>query len=61
MVRAMKEMDKSTREGLFKFIRLLFRSNLRLLLENIQEESGKITAAPLKKWSLEKKKEEETE
>ena len=58
MIRAMKEMDKSTREGLFKFIRLLFRSNLRLLLENIQEESEKITAAPLKKWGLEKKTEE---
>ncbi|WP_418725505.1 Mbeg1-like protein [Dysosmobacter sp.] len=41
MVRAMKDLDKETRDGLLKFMGLLFRSNLLLTLEGIQEESGK--------------------
>jgi hypothetical protein len=41
MVRAMKDLDKETRDGLLKFMGLLFRSNLLLTLEGIQEESEK--------------------
>ena len=41
MVRAMKDLDKETRDGLLKFMGLLFRSNLRLTLEGIQEETEK--------------------
>ena len=41
MVKAMKDLDKETREGLWKFVGLLFRSNLRMTLEGIQEE-GKL-------------------
>lgn len=58
MVRAMQELDKKTRDGLFDFFRLLFKGNLRLMLEGIQEESEK-KSGPLKKWSLKKKMEEE--
>lgn len=41
MVRAMKDLDKETRDGLLQFMGLLFRSNLRLTLEGIQEETEK--------------------
>lgn len=41
MVRAMKDLDKGTRDGLLQFMGLLFRSNLRLTLEGIQEETEK--------------------
>lgn len=41
MVRAMKDLDKETRDGLLKFMGILFRSNLRLTLEGIQEETEK--------------------
>lgn len=41
MVRAMKDLDKETRDGLLDFMGLLFRSNLRLTLEGIQEETEK--------------------
>jgi hypothetical protein len=37
----MKDLDKETREGLWDFVRLLFKSNLRMTLEGIQEESEK--------------------
>ena len=38
MVKAMKELDKETREGLLALIRLLFMSNFRMILEDIQSE-----------------------
>lgn len=41
MIRAMKNLDKPTRDGLISFMGLLFRSNFRMVLEGIQEETGK--------------------
>ncbi len=41
MVKAMKDLDKETREGLLDFVGLLFKSNLLMTLEGIQEESEK--------------------
>lgn len=41
MVRAMKDLDRETREGLIDFVGLLFKSNLRMTLEGIQEETEK--------------------
>ena len=49
MVKATKELDKETREGLLKFMGLLFKGNLRLTLEGIQEDAEKKTAK-LKLW-----------
>jgi len=49
MVKAMKNLDKDTREGLLKFMGLLFKGNLRMTLEGIQEETEKKTAE-LKRW-----------
>lgn len=40
MVKAMKDLDRETREGLWDFLGLLFRSNFRMVLEGIQEETG---------------------
>ena len=40
MVKAMKNLDKETREGLWNFLSILFKSNLRMVLEGIQEETG---------------------
>jgi hypothetical protein len=57
MVRAMKDLDKETRDGLLDFVRILFMSNLKLTLEGIQEESEKKKG--VLHWSLKKKKEEE--
>lgn len=54
MVKAMKDMDKETREGLWDFVGLLFKSNLRMTLEGIQEETEKKTP---KRWSRKKKEE----
>ena len=45
MVKAMKDLDKETREGLLGFIKILFKSNFRLVLEGIQEETEKKSAA----------------
>jgi len=56
MVKAMKELDKETREGLLKFVGILFKSNLRMVLEGIQEETEK-KAAEIKRR---KKKKAET-
>ena len=39
MVKAMKDLDRETRDGLLDFMRLLFMSNVRLTMEGIQEES----------------------
>lgn len=47
MVQAAKGMDKDTREALFYAIRLLFRSNLKVKLEDWQQESEKKSR---KKW-----------
>ena len=41
MVKAMKDLDKETRDGLLDFVRMRFMSNLRLTLEGIQEENEK--------------------
>ena len=41
MVKAMKNLDKETRDGLWNFMGLLFKSNLRMTLEGIQEETEK--------------------
>ena len=55
MVKAMKDMEKDTRDALFYAIRLLFRSNLKVLLEEWQQENEK---KPKKKWVLKKKENE---
>ena len=41
MVKAMTHLDKETREGLLNFAAILFKSNFRLVLEGIQEETEK--------------------
>lgn len=51
MVKAMKGLDKETREGLLKFIHMLFLSNARMVLEGIQEETEKTA----RRWGLKKK------
>jgi len=56
MVKAMKDLDKDTREGLLEFMGLLFKGNLRLTLEGIQEETEKKTAE-LKRWSRKRSEE----
>ena len=56
MVKAMKDLDKETREGLLNFVGLLFKSNLLMTLEGIQEETEKRRAVRKK---AAKKKEEE--
>ena len=45
MVKAMKDLDKETRDGLLNFMKILFKSNARLVLEGIQEEAEKKTSA----------------
>ena len=54
MVRAMKDLDKETREGLLKFTHMLFMSNARMVLEGIQEETEKTA----RRWGLKKKTED---
>lgn len=56
MVKAMKDMEKDTRDALFYAIGLLFRSNFKVTLEDWQQENEKKAK---KKWTL-KKKEEHT-
>lgn len=56
MVKAMKDLDKETRDGLLDFVGLLFKSNLLMTLEGIQEETEKRRAVRKK---AAKKKEEE--
>ena len=41
MVKAAKGLDKETRDGLWEFLAILFKSNLRMVLEGIQEETEK--------------------
>ena len=56
MVMAMKDLDKETRDGLWEFLAILFKSNLRMVLEGIQEETEKKRSG---KRRLVKKKEKE--
>lgn len=44
MIKAMKDLDKETREGLWKFLGILFKSNLRMVLEGIYEETERKAA-----------------
>lgn len=41
MIRAMKDMDKDTREALIYAVKLLFESNFKILLDELQQESSK--------------------
>ena len=52
MAKALKDLDKETRDGLLNFLGILFKSNLRMVLEGIQEEKK-----PRLKWPLKKKEE----
>lgn len=45
MIKAMKDLDKETRDGLWNFMGILFKSNFRLVLEGIQEETEKKSPA----------------
>ena len=56
MVKAMKDLDKETREGLLNFVGLLFKSNLLMTLEGIQEETEKRRA--VRKKGAKKREEE---
>ena len=55
MVRAMKDMEKDTRDALVYAVRLLFRCNAKVLLEEWQQDYEK---KPRKKWSRKKKDEQ---
>lgn len=44
IVKAMKNLDKETRDGLLNFVGILFKSNFLLMLESIQEETEKVTS-----------------
>ena len=48
-IKAMKDLDKDTRDGLLNFLGILFKSNFRLVLEGIQEETEKKATAIRKK------------
>ena len=41
IIKAMKDLDKETRDGLWDLWAILFKSNLRMVLEGIQEETEK--------------------
>ena len=56
IIKAMKDLDKETREGLMDFVGILFKSNFRMVLEGIQEETGKKSTV-IRQWK--KKKEQE--
>ena len=45
MVKAMKELDKDTRDGLLDFMQLLFKNNARMVLEDIQDQAGRYMTA----------------
>lgn len=58
MVRAMADMEKDTREALFYAVRLLFKSNFKVLLEDFQSGAEKSrSAGAAKRWLLGRKKE----
>ena len=44
MVKALKNLDKETREALLRFTGILFMSNLRMTLEGLQEEAAEFGA-----------------
>ena len=50
MVKAMADLDKETREGLFDLVSLLFRSGAEVLLEELQTEGEKKTREWGRKW-----------
>ena len=52
-MKAMNDLENETREGLLRFVGLLFKSNLRMTLEGIQEDVEKNPA--VKRWGLKKK------
>ena len=41
IARALTELERDTRDDLVRFFGILFKSNLRLMLEGIQEEAEK--------------------
>lgn len=41
MIRAMKDMEKDTREALIYAVKLLFESNVKVLLDELQQEGSK--------------------
>ena len=49
MIKAMKDLDKETRDGLLEFVGILFKSNFRMILEGIQEETEKKSSKLRKK------------
>ena len=49
MIKAMKDLDKETRDGLLEFVSILFKSNFRMILEGIQEETEKKSSKLWKK------------
>lgn len=53
MAKALKDLDKETRDGLLRFLGILFKSNLRLVLEGLQEEAERKP----RKWALKRKEE----
>ncbi|MCI2057407.1 MAG: DUF2974 domain-containing protein [Oscillibacter sp.] len=53
MVKAMKDLDKETRVALLDFMGLLFKSNFRMVLEGIQEETEKKLPVA-RKWTRKK-------
>lgn len=57
MVRAMKDMEKDTRDALFYAIRLLFKSNFKVVLEELQ--GGSEPQKPPKKRVFQPKNKEE--
>lgn len=58
MVKAMKDLDKETQKGLLDFVGLLFKSNLMMTLEGIQEETEKRRAVRKKEKPARKKEAE---
>ena len=53
MAKALKDLDKETRDGLLRFLGILFKSNLRLVLEGLQEEAERKP----RQWALKRKEE----
>ena len=41
IIKALKDLDRETRDALLQFMSILFRSNLRMTLEGLQEETEK--------------------
>ena len=58
MVKAMKDLDKETQKGLLDFVGLLFKSNLLMTLEGIQEETEKRRAVRKREKPARKKEAE---